>query len=107
VRTCPLHRANFAGPTGHVRKGGDSILHTFDRVLRKTYPYAKRIPLFAIVDPEVEAIVAYESTVNMQLGYIGAITTGIQSIILTPTTDNAQLEAKAIASTRYITLSLT
>jgi hypothetical protein len=86
-----------------VRKGGDSILHTFDRVLRKTYPYAKRIPLFAIVDPEVEAIVAYESTVNMQLGYIGAITTGIQSIILTPT-DNAQLEAEAIASARYITL---
>jgi hypothetical protein len=25
LRKCPLHRANFAGPTGHVRKGGDSI----------------------------------------------------------------------------------
>jgi hypothetical protein len=56
------------------------------------------------VDPEVEAIVAYESTLNMQPGHIGAITTGIQSIILTPTTDNAQLEAEAIASARYITL---
>jgi len=22
--TCTLHRANFAGPTGHVRRGGDS-----------------------------------------------------------------------------------
>jgi hypothetical protein len=22
--TCPLHRANFAGPTGHVRREGDS-----------------------------------------------------------------------------------
>jgi hypothetical protein len=30
------------------------------------------------------------------------ITTGIQSIILTPTTDNAQLEAEAIASARYV-----
>jgi hypothetical protein len=22
LRKCPLHRANFAGPTGHVRRGG-------------------------------------------------------------------------------------
>jgi hypothetical protein len=22
LRTCTLHRANFAGPTGHVRRGG-------------------------------------------------------------------------------------
>jgi hypothetical protein len=30
------------------------------------------------------------------------ITTAIQSIILTPTTNNAQLEAEAIASARYV-----
>jgi hypothetical protein len=36
LRKCPLHRANFAGPTGHVRRGGDSRPHNAHAEINST-----------------------------------------------------------------------